>query len=343
MPRFTRVAVIGGAGYVGSALVPYLVECGYQVKVIDLFLYGDQVLDGVRDPSRLTKVKADMRDEKMLHRELAGSQAVIHLACVSNDPSFDLDPALGKSINFDATPGMLRAVKAADVKRFIYASSSSVYGVKETPNVTEEASCEPLTDYSKYKLLSENLIKEQDWTTEWVILRPSTVCGYAPRLRLDLVVNLLTIQALAKKEITILGGKQLRPNIHIQDVIEAYRVMLEAPTEQVKGQTFNVGYQNMSVEDIAMAIKNQLADPSIALIRKPSNDNRSYHVNSDKVTRHTGFIAKRSVEDAIQGLKQAYDSGKIPDALTNPLYYNVKLMQGKSVDLRTAASEGSPA
>ncbi len=318
-----KVAITGGAGYVGSALVPYLAGRGYDVKVVDLFLYGEQVLDGVR----CSRVKGDIRDEALLRKEFRGMDAVIHLACVSNDPSFELDPALGKSINYDAFPGIVRACRDNGVARFIYASSSSVYGVRSEPQVREDSPCTPLTDYSKFKLLCEDLLKQSDYQGEWVIARPSTVCGYAPRMRFDLVVNILTINALVRQAITVFGGSQLRPNINIDDMVEAYRVLLEAPREKVHGQTFYIGYENYPVSKLAEIIKNAVGDPKVTITAQPSNDLRSYHVNSDRIREVLGFVAKHSLEEAVQSIVRAYREGKVKDPLTNPLYHNIKLMQ----------------
>lgn len=321
---FRTVAVTGGAGYVGSALVPRLASLGYRVKVLDLFLYGDTLgnLEGVE------KAKGDLRDEAWLHRELKGQDAVIHLACVSNDPSFELDPELGKSINYDAFAGLLRAVKSGGAKRFIYASSSSVYGIREEPDVREDSPCTPLTDYSKFKLLCEKDLAEADLgPCDWVVARPSTVCGYAPRLRLDLVVNILTINALVKKQITVFGGSQLRPNIHIDDMVDAYALLLEAPREKIHRATFNIGYENYPVSVLAEKVKAALGDPEVAVTAKPTNDLRSYHVNSDRIRRTLGFAARRTIEDAVHGIAAAYRAGKLSDPLNNPLYHNIKLMQ----------------
>jgi nucleoside-diphosphate-sugar epimerase len=338
---FPRVAIVGGAGYVGSALVPTLLDRGYEVKVLDLFIFGDQLFKDVPRKSALTCVKVDVRNAEGLRRELSGMDAVIHLACVSNDPSFELDPALGKSINYDAMSGFIEAVRACKIRRLIYASSSSVYGVREEPNVTEESPCTPLTDYSKFKLLCEQLLLSADLgETEFVIVRPATVCGYAPRLRLDLTVNILTIHGLVKKEITVFGGRQLRPNINMKDMIEVYRVLLEAPKGKIHRQVFNAGYSNRSVSEIAELVRRQLGDSSIRLDYQSSNDLRSYHVNSDKLANVLGFRANFSLEDAVQSLVDAYRAGRIPDALTRPAYYNIKVMQ--SLDLRQPVPDVHP-
>lgn len=329
-----KVAVTGGAGYVGSALVPYLAARGYDVKVVDLFLYGEHVLDGVT----CSRVKGDIRDEPLLRKEFRGMDAVIHLACVSNDPSFELDPGLGKSINYDAFPGIVRACRDNGVPRFIYASSSSVYGVKTDPQVREDTACEPLTDYSRFKLLCEDLLKQSDYKGEWVIARPSTVCGYAPRMRFDLVVNILTINALVRQAITVFGGSQLRPNINIDDMVEAYRVLLEAPGEKIHGQTFNIGYENYSVSRLAEIIKNAVGDPKVTITASPSNDLRSYHVNSDRILKVLSYAPKHTIEEAVQSIVRAFRDGRVRDPLSNPLYHNIKRMQQVKLSEGAAAT-----
>ena len=229
-----RVLVAGGAGYVGSKLVPALLAKGYEVTVLDLYLYGNHVL---KPHPRLKEIKGDIRDLKIVREALTGCNHVIHLACISNDPSFELNPELGKSINFDAFEPFVLLAKQMKIRRFIYASSSSVYGVKEDPNVTEEMVLEPLTDYSKYKALCEEvLLRYMDSSFICTILRPATVCGYAPRQRLDVVVNILANHAYHKKKIKIMGGSQMRPNIHIDDMVDAYLHVLEQPEEKVQGE-----------------------------------------------------------------------------------------------------------
>ena len=323
-----NVAVIGGGGYVGSALVPALLAVGYEVTVVDLFWFGRQVVEAAGDASRLHLETVDVRDEARLTHALRGADAVIHLACISNDPSFELDPQLGRSINYDAFAGLLRAVRANGAKRFIYASSSSVYGVKDQPDVTEDAVCEPLTDYSKYKLLCEQMLRREGiGGGEWAIVRPATICGYALRLRLDLTVNILTIHALVNKRITVFGGSQLRPNLHINDMVAAHRLLLETPGALIHGQTFNVGFQNRTVAELAELVRRQVGDPNIAIETKPTNDLRSYHINSDRIAQRLGFRPRWTIEDAVAGLCEAHRSGRIPEPLTNPRYYNIKTMQ----------------
>ena len=231
--RFKRVMVTGGAGYVGSSLIPKLLRNGYEVSVLDLYLYGDVFADLKSNPG-LRETKGDLRNPADVARALEGCDAVIHLACISNDPSFDLNPDLGRSINFDCFRPLVKASKDAGVKRFIYASSSSVYGIKKDMNVTEELALEPLTDYSKYKAMCEEVLEEErEPGFVAVTLRPATICGYAPRLRLDLTVNILTSHAINNKRITVFGGEQLRPNLHVEDMTDLYLQLLEAPDEVV--------------------------------------------------------------------------------------------------------------
>jgi len=230
------VFVTGGAGYVGAALVPALIEAGHRVKVLDLYLYGDDVLDAVKGNPRLEEIKGDIRDVVLLRRVIPGCDAVIHLACISNDPSFELDPELGKSINYDAFIELVKVSKDSGVKRFIYASSSSVYGIKSEQNVHEDLPLEPLTDYSKYKAMCEDvLMKERTPGFTTLIVRPSTVCGYSPRLRLDVIVNILTNHAVNERKIKVYGGDQMRPNIHIDDMVRLYREALEWPADAIDG------------------------------------------------------------------------------------------------------------
>lgn len=315
-----RVLVTGGAGFVGSLLVPALLERGHDVTVLDWYLYGP-----VFQPHpRLREVKADLR--AMPAVEVVINDAVIHLACISNDPSFELDPALGKSVNYDATVALVRRAKDWGVKRFIYASSSSVYGVKpDGVDVTEDLVLEPLTDYSRLKAMGETVVlgaKTRDFVT--TVIRPATLCGYAPRLRLDLIVNILTTQAVHTGVIPVFGGAQRRPNLHIKDMVRAYLAVLEASPAVVNGQVFNVGAENATVLELAERVR---AICGGELKVTESNDPRSYMVNSEKIKRVLGFTPEYSIDEAIIDLKHAMLAGQVPDALTDPRYYNIKQMQ----------------
>jgi nucleoside-diphosphate-sugar epimerase len=324
--RFKRVLVTGGAGYVGSNLVPKLLDAGYEVAVLDLFIYGD-VFAGLNGNARLSQIKGDLLNPADVRKALAGCDAVIHLACISNDPSFDLNPELGKSINFDCFRPLVRASKEAGVKRFIYASSSSVYGIKEETDVTEDLPLVPLTDYSKYKAMCEEVLEEErEPGFVAVTLRPATVCGYAPRLRLDLTVNILTNHAINNGRITVFGGDQLRPNIHVDDMTDLYVMLLEQPDEAVDGKIWNAGYHNLKVRAIADLVREQIG-PAVEVVVTPTNDHRSYHVSSEKIRRDLGYVAKRTVTDAIVDLKAAFLAGKVPNSMTDDRYYNIKRMQ----------------
>lgn len=330
---YKNLLITGGGGYVGSALVPALLHEGYRIKVVDLFWYGRQVFGEIGQHPQLELVELDIRDRVRLREAMKGIDVVIHLACISNDPSFELDPSLGKTINYDSFSGLLQSASEQGIKRFIYASSSSIYGVKEEPDVREDAEPMPLTDYSRFKLDCERdlLGNAQHNSMERVIVRPATVCGYAPRLRLDLTVNILTIHALVNRKIRIFGGKQLRPNLNIKDMVRAYQVFLDAPASKVDREAFNVGFQNRSVEDIAKLVRDTIGDTSIQLEYTPSDDNRSYHVNSDKIKRVLAFEPKFGLEDAIGSIAAAYRTKQIPDPFKNTLYSNIKRMQELNV------------
>ena len=276
----------------------------------------------------MKKIKADIRDRAKLIESTRGHDAFIHLACISNDPSFDLDPRLGKSINHDAFVNVIDAAKNSNIKRFILASSTSQYGVKDPKiQVTEDTEPEPITDYARFKIECEKMLAERAaGEMEYVFVRPATICGYAPRLRLDLSVNILTINALINKKIKIFGGDQLRPTINIKDMVRVYELMLSAPADKIHGQAFNVGYQNKTIREIAEIVKKTIGDPEVIFEITPTDDRRSYHINSDKIKRVLGFEVKFNIEDAVLSLVNAYHKGLIKNGLDNPVYHNVKQM-----------------
>lgn len=318
-----KIFITGGAGYVGSKLVPKLLQVGYQVSVLDLMIYGEKILD---DHHNLKKIKGDIRDHKLLQQYLPGHDILIHLACISNDPSFELNPILGKSINFDAFDPLVKASINNKISTFIYASSSSVYGIKKEKNVTEDMSLEPLTDYSKFKVECEKILnsyRSDNFVT--TIIRPSTVCGYARRQRLDLVVNILTNHAFHNREINVFGGDQLRPNIHIDDMVDCYLTLLQAEPRKINGEIFNVGFRNQSVNELADDVRSVIGN-DVKIISTKSNDNRSYHVSSKKIKDILGFQTKFTVKDAVEDLKKAFEKKILTNTFENDFFYNIKRM-----------------
>lgn len=317
-----KIFLTGGAGYVGAVLTPHLLSLGYSVTVFDLMIYGDVL----KKNKNLKIIKGDIRNQELLKKEIRGHDVVIHLACISNDPSFELNPLLGKSINLDAFLPLVKISKESSVKRFIYASSSSVYGIKKETNVNEEMTLEPLTDYSKFKADCEKiLLKNKTHDFIPVVVRPATVCGYSPRQRLDVVVNILTNLAYFKRQISVFGGQQLRPNIHISDMVRTYELLIEADEKKVSGEIFNAGYENQSVENLAFLVK-KIIGQDVKVNKSVSNDNRSYHISSKKIETILGFKALYTIEDAINDLKKAFDAKKLVNTLENEYYFNIKRM-----------------
>ena len=318
-----KIFITGGAGYVGSNLVPKLLDLGFEVTVLDLMIYGEGVLP---NHENLSKIKGDIRDKSLLERIIPGHDAIIHLACISNDPSFELNPSLGKSINLDAFEPMVKICSQNKVNRFIYASSSSVYGIKKEKNVTEDMSLEPLTDYSKFKGDCEKILnsyKSDDFIT--TTIRPSTVCGYAKRQRLDVVVNILTNHAFHNRKIKVFGGDQLRPNLHIDDMSNSYLAILNADTRKINGQIFNVGFKNQSVNELANDVKEVIGE-DVKIINTKSNDNRSYHVSSEKIKDMLGFETKYTVKNAVSDLKRAFEKKLLINTFNDELFFNIKRM-----------------
>jgi len=328
---FNSVFVTGGAGYCGSLLVPQLLDQGYKVTVYDTMFFGDSFLP--KDNPNLRLEKGDIRDTEHLAAAVAGHDAFVSLACISNDASFELDENLSTSVNMDAFEPMVAAAKKAGVKRFVYASSSSVYGVSDQPNVTEDHPLVPLTLYNKYKGLCEPVLKKYaDDAFTGVIFRPATVCGYAPRLRLDLSVNILTNHAVNASKITVFGGSQLRPNLHVQDYCDAVQLFLTAPAEKIQKETFNVGYQNLSIMQIAEMVQGIVSQEfpekgAVEIVTTPSDDLRSYHINSDKIKRVLGYAPKRTIEDAVRDLCKAFRAGLVPNSMEDDKYFNVKRLK----------------
>ena len=322
--QFEKIFITGGAGYVGAVLVPRLLNEGYEVTVFDLMIYGEQVLP---EDSRLTTIKGDIRDVDLLRMSIPGHDVVIHLACISNDPSFELNPTLGRSINLEAFRPLVEISRNAGIRKFVYASSSSVYGVKQEENVDESMTLEPLTDYSRFKADCEQILFEYqspDFTT--VTIRPATVCGYSPRQRLDVVVNILTNLAYRKREITVFGGTQLRPNIHIEDMVEAYIAVLRAPIDVIAGQIYNAGYENQPVSELAEIVRQEVG-ADVKLTMTSTDDNRSYHISSQKIKDQLGFRATFNINKAVKDLLDAFEKGWLPNSLEDEIYFNIRRMQ----------------
>ncbi len=336
--EFKRVLVTGGAGYVGAVLVPQLLEKGYAVRVLDLYIYGEEPLAAVRGNPNLEETKGDIRAQTKVREAVEGCDAVIHLACTSNDPSVELDADLSRTINYESFGPLVEICKDSGVRRFIHASSGSVYGVSDNPDVTEEHELVPVSLYNKYKAKCEPILQEAqspDFTT--VILRPATICGYSPRQRLDLTVNILTNHAVHTDQIKVFGGTQMRPNLHMQDMVDLYCKMLEYPDEKIAGEIFNAAYQNHSVAETAQIIKGVVEQEmpekqGVEVVTTPSDDIRSYHVSSEKIRRVLQFEPQYTVEDGCRDLIKAFRAGKLPDSMDDKRYFNIKMM--KSIDLK---------
>lgn len=307
-----KVLVTGAGGYKGSVLVPKLLEKGYQVVALDTFWFGNFLPAA----DSLEVIQGSVLDLEKL--SLTDIDCIIHLASIANDPCGDLNPKLTWEVSALATMQLADKAKREGVQQFIYASSGSVYGVKQEEQVTEDLTLEPLSEYNKTKMVAERVLLSYADDMQVQIVRPATVCGLSPRMRLDVSVNMLTMQALKNKEITVFGGTQVRPNIHIDDITDLYIYMLENP-EKTQG-VFNAGFENLSILEIAKMVKERI---DCELTVTPSNDPRSYRVNSDKLL-DTGFKPKKCVNDAVNEIISAYESNLLKD---EDRFYNLKWMQ----------------
>lgn len=323
------ILITGGAGYIGSVLTRELLAAGAQVRVLDSQVFGNGLAD-VDDP-RLDNRIGDIRDEEAVAEALAGVRTVIHLAAVANDPSFDLDPALGRSVNYESLEPLMHRAKEAGVRRFVYASSASVYGVSDSPRVDEDHPLVPITDYNRYKATGERILFPlTDASFETVAIRAATVCGPSPRQRLDLTVNLLTAQAVARHEITVFGGTQFRPNVHISDLVSVYTRLALAPSlGRLTGQALNVGNENLTVARIAEIVAEQvtsLTGEAVGMVTTESSDVRSYRLTSTRLAETLGFVPSRTVADAAREIATAILDGRLPDPVDDLQYYNVRWM-----------------
>ena len=319
-----KILIIGGGGYVGSVLTPYLLSKGHIITVFDLFIYGEEVLP---KHNNLKIVKGDVRDIVSLKEAMLGNHEIIHLACISNDPSFDLDPKLGKSINLDSFRPCVESAIKSNISKFVFASSSSVYGVKNESNVSEDFHLDPLTDYSIFKEKCEKILFEYNNLDNFnvCILRPATVCGFSPRQRFDLVVNILTNLAYNNREITVFGGNQLRPNIHIKDMVRAYELIINSENDLINKKIYNVGTENNSVLELSNKVKKIIGN-DVLLKMVETDDNRSYHISSNKILDELSFKTEYTIENAIQDLFSNFENNIFSNSLSNPKYFNIKQM-----------------
>ena len=306
-----KILVTGACGYKGHVLVPKLLANGHQVIAFDLQWFGNYL----QPHANLDIVKGDVRQVDTI--PLNGVDCIIHLSSIANDPCGDLNPKLTWEVSALATMQLADKAKRVGIKRFIYASSGSVYGIKDELQVTEDLELTPISEYNKTKMVAERalLSYENDMTVQ--IVRPATVCGYSPRMRLDVSVNLLTMQAITNKKITVFGGDQIRPNIHIDDITDLYIFLIDHP--KLKG-IYNAGFENVSILEIAKLVT-KFVDAEIVL--SPSNDPRSYRINSDKLLA-TGFKPKKTIENAIKEIIQRYESGELKN---EDKFYNLLWMQ----------------
>ena len=307
-----KILVTGACGYKGTVLVPMLLAAGHEVRAVDLQWFGNFLPDHLA----LEVVKADVRDTAGI--DLKGIDAVIHLASIANDPCGDLDPKLTWEVSALATMQLADRARRAGVGHFIYASSGSVYGVKDEEQVTEDLTLEPISEYNKTKMVAERVLLSYAPDMLVQIVRPATVCGLSPRMRLDVAVNMLTMQALTNKRITVFGGGQIRPNIHIDDICRVYLYLLEQGS-RLQG-IFNAGFENISILRIAELVRERIG-AEIAVTE--SNDPRTYRVNSDRLLA-TGFRPAKTVENAIAEIAEAFEAGRLTD---QDRFHNLKWMQ----------------
>lgn len=329
-----HILVTGGFGYVGSRLVPHLLSLGHEVTVLDLMLYTDAGLEALRaDPGfaawepRFRLVRGDIRHEGAVRDALAGCDTVIHLAAISNDPTGDIDEVLTRQVNFDAIGMLLALARGAGVRRFINASSSSVFGARTESEITEALEPEPLTFYSKYKALSEWLVLAAAGSDFCAVnVRPATICGHSPRQRFDLTVNKLTADALRKRVITVHGGEQRRPNVGMTDMVNLYGLLVDIGPGKINGRTFNFGFENHKVIEIARIIQAELADLGVEIKVTDTTDHRDYHISSARILGELGYKPVSSIRQEVANLRKALEGGKFPD-IDAPEHYNMKFMQ----------------
>ncbi|MBA3663512.1 MAG: NAD-dependent epimerase/dehydratase family protein [Bacteroidetes bacterium] len=324
MKEIKKILVTGGAGYIGSVLVPKLLHLGYEVKVFDNLTYSNSGIKDLFGNPLFSFIEADIRDLEKVKQSLNEVDCIIHLAAISNDPSAELDQSLTREINYDAYLPLIQYAKKAGVHRFINPSSIGVYGINFDNYVNENDPVNPLTEYARCKVKSEVLIKEQsssDFTA--VSLRCGTVCGWSSRMRFDLSVNTLTAVALNNKRLTVWGGGQKRPQIHIDDITNFFVSLVMAPSIKINGKIFNAAGHNTEVMQIAETIKKVLNNDLELISAPPREDERSYCVSSELIEKELGLFPKKTIEDAVIDIVKAYHEGKWNNYLL-PIYNNVK-------------------
>ena len=332
-----NILITGGSGYVGTRLCERLLK-NQNLNLVnyDISLFGDEHLP---KDKRYKYVKDDLRNTTALNDTINKYEidTVIHLACISNDPTFELKSDISKQINYDCFEDLVSISKKNNVRKFVYASTCSVYGITDTPNVTEEHELLPMTDYNKYKAECEPiLIKYLDDKFTGIIIRPATVCGYSEKMRFDVTVNILTNFAYNKGFIKVLGGEQTRPNIHIEDMCDLYENLIEMSFENHNGSIYNAGVENLKIIEIAKIIKNifqKRLNRNIEINIEPSNDKRSYNINSDKIQKELGFKFKRSVEVAVNDLLDNFLNGNLKDTF-NSKWRNIEVLKEKQNELK---------
>jgi nucleoside-diphosphate-sugar epimerase len=322
-----RILITGGAGYIGSVLTRKMLALGFEVVLLDAFFCTNSGIRTLRDQRSLKVIEGDIRDRARLKASLIGVDAVVHLAALANDPSAELDPELTRQINLDSYPVLLEEAIAAGVRRFINLSSIAVYGINYDNNVTEDDSLNPLTEYARCKAQSEAVVKEynsEKFTT--VSLRCGTVCGWSPRMRFDLCANTLAAYAISRKILTVWGGTQQRPQIHVDDVSHFIVALVDIPQAKIGGRVFNAAGYNTTVQEIAETIRAVLGD-ELQLITGPARaDERTYHVSSERITAELGFTTKKTIRDAVVEIMEAYQDGRWenPD---DAVYHNIQMMK----------------
>jgi nucleoside-diphosphate-sugar epimerase len=329
------VLVTGGLGYVGSRLTPHLLSRGYTVRVLDLALYGDQGLEALHAspdwPSwspRFQLIRGDIRQPEVAAAAVREVDAIVHLAAVSNDPTGEIDETLTRQVNFDAVGLLVSTARRAGVRRFINASSSSVFGKRDDHDITEVLEPQPITHYSRYKMLAEWIVRgaaAPDFCT--VNVRPATICGYSPRQRFDLTVNKLTADAVRKGLITVHGGEQRRPNLGMTDMIGLYAHLLEVEAERINGQTFNFGFENLKVIDIARLIRAELSDLAVEIQVTETRDLRDYHISAEKIGRMLDFRQTSSIAAEVRGLRVQLETNAAFRDVDEARFYNMKTMK----------------